>query len=103
MAYVDFKDLPRRMVFKKVFNIIMVWWISIWKCFNTLNIFDKKSATCANKSAATCTGMRSNSNSDFESLQLAKEFHNPIFEKIKKCPVYLSFKDSIWGADLAGR
>lgn len=24
IAYVDFKDLPRRMVFKKVFNIIMV-------------------------------------------------------------------------------
>ena len=33
--------------------------------------------------------------------QLANELHKPIFKKIKKEKVYSSFKDNIWGVDLA--
>ena len=33
--------------------------------------------------------------------QLAEELHKPIIKKFKKRRVYSSFKDNIWGADLA--
>ena len=32
---------------------------------------------------------------------LAEELYKPIVRKFKKIKVYLSFKDNIWGADLA--
>ena len=33
--------------------------------------------------------------------QLANGLHKPIIRKIKKTKVYSSFRDNIWGADLA--
>ena len=36
-----------------------------------------------------------------ENRQLANELHKPIIEKFKTRKVYSSFKDNIWGADLA--
>ena len=33
--------------------------------------------------------------------QLADEIHKPIIRKLKKIKVYSSFRDNIWGADLA--
>ena len=36
-----------------------------------------------------------------ENLQLADELHKPIIRKFKKRKVYSSFRDNIWGADLA--
>ena len=36
-----------------------------------------------------------------ENQQLANELHEPIFKKFKRRKVYSSFKDNIWGADLA--
>ena len=33
--------------------------------------------------------------------QLAEELHKPIIRKFKKRKVYSTFKDYIWGADLA--
>ena len=33
--------------------------------------------------------------------QVANELHKPIIENFKKRRVYSSFKDNIWGADLA--
>ena len=36
-----------------------------------------------------------------ENIQLADELHKPIIRKFKKRKVYSSFKDNIWGADLA--
>ena len=33
--------------------------------------------------------------------QLAEELHKPIIKKFKKRKVHSSFKDNIWGADLA--
>ena len=34
-------------------------------------------------------------------MQLANELHKPIIKKFKKRKVYSSFKDNIWGVDLA--
>ena len=50
--------------------------------------FDKKSSG----------GMIANNN---ENIQLADELHKPIIRKFKKRKVYSSFRDKIWGADLA--
>ena len=36
-----------------------------------------------------------------ENIQLADEFHKPIIKKLKKKKVYCSFRDNIWGTDLA--
>ena len=33
--------------------------------------------------------------------QLAEELHNPNIKKFKTRKVYSSFKDNVWGADLA--
>ena len=34
--------------------------------------------------------------------QLAEELHKPIIRKFKKIKVYSSFRDNIWGVNLAG-
>ena len=34
-------------------------------------------------------------------MQLADELHEPIIRKLKKRKVYSSFRDNIWGVDLA--
>ena len=39
--------------------------------------------------------------SDEENLKSANELHKPITRKFKKRKVYSSFKDNIWGVDLA--
>ena len=39
--------------------------------------------------------------SGIENKQLADEFHKPIIKKFKRKKVYSSFKDNIWGVDLA--
>ena len=36
-----------------------------------------------------------------QNQQLAEELHKPIVKKFKRRKVYSSFKDNIWGADLA--
>ena len=36
-----------------------------------------------------------------ENIQLADKVHRPIIRKFKKREVYSSFRDNIWGADLA--
>ena len=36
-----------------------------------------------------------------ENQQLANELHKPIIKKFKRRKVYYSFKDNIWGIDLA--
>ena len=40
-------------------------------------------------------------NESKENQQLANELHKPIIKKLKKRKVYSSFKDTIWGVDLA--
>ena len=53
--------------------------------------FDKKS-----KGA----GLKENQGNFLQNSQLANEFQKPIIRKLKK-KVYFSFKDNIWGVDLA--
>ena len=55
--------------------------------------FDKKSASL-NKSSGN--GIVNEPN-----YQLANELHKPIIRKLKKRKVYSSFRDNIWGVDLA--
>ena len=55
--------------------------------------FDKKSASL-NKSSGSCIVNEPN-------YQLANELHKPIIQKFKKRKVYSSFRDNIWGVDLA--
>ena len=96
MAYGDFKDLTKRTAADKVLRN---------KAFKTASdqkydgyqrglvsmvyrFFDKKSKG---------SGLANNN----ENIQLADELHKPIIRKFKKRKVYSSFKDNIWGADLA--
>ena len=52
------------------------------------NFFDKKSSG----------GMITNNK---ENIQLADEFHKPVIRKFRKRKVYSSFRDNLWGVDLA--
>ena len=96
MAYGDFKDLAKRTAADKVlrdreFNIAKdprydgyqrVLASMVYK------FFDKKTAGGAVKSIP-------------QNEQLAEELHKPIIKKFLKRNVYSTFKDNIWGADLA--
>ena len=97
MVYGKYKDLRRRTQSDKVLKD---------KAFEIANnpkydryqkglasmvykFFDKKSKGCGIK------------NEIKENKQLANELHEPIITKFKKRKVHYSFKDNIWGADLA--
>ena len=54
--------------------------------------FDKKSKR---------SGLKENQGICLQNSQLDDEFHKPIIRKFKKRKVYSSFKDNIWGIDLA--
>ena len=99
MAYGDFKDLIKRTFADKVLRDKAFIITSdhkydgyqrglasmVYKCF------DKKSS-----------GSRVAANNVIkQNIQLADELHKPIIRKFKKRKVYSSFKDNIWGADLA--
>ena len=45
--------------------------------------------------------MLANKSANEPNYQLANELHKPIIRKFKKRKVYLSFRDNIWGVDLA--
>ena len=55
--------------------------------------FDKKSASVV-KSSGSGVDVEPN-------YQLASQLHRQVFRKCKKRKVYSSFRDNIWGADLA--
>ena len=95
MAYGDFKDLARRAASDEVLRD---------KAFNTAKnlkydgyqrglacmvykFFDKRTSGGA-------IVMPQNE-------QLAEELHKPVIRKLKKRKIYSSFKDNIWGAELA--
>ena len=96
MAYGDFKDLAKRTMVDNVLRD---------KAFKIANdqkydgyqrrlasmvykFFDKKSEG---------SGIANNK----ENIQLDDELHKPIIRKFKKRKLYSSFRDNIWGADLA--
>ena len=101
MAYRDFKDLARRTASDKVlrhkaFNIAKnPKYDGHQRCFASIvyNFFDKK---CAKVSGVKIK------NENKQNEQLAEELHKPIIRKFKRRKVYSSFKNNIWGVNLAG-
>ena len=95
MAYVKTKDLVKRTQSGKVLKVKAFKIVSNSK-YNgyqrglasmVYKFFDKKSKG---------SGIVNESN-----YQLANELHKPIIRKFKKRKVYSSFRDNIWGVDLA--
>ena len=64
-------------------------------------IFDKKSASLADKSAKGSGFKSAIKNEINQNEQFAKELNKIIIRKFEKTKLYSSFKDNIWGADLA--
>ena len=97
MAYGDFKDLKRRTQSDKVLKDKAFAIASNPKydgyqrrlASMVYKFFEKKSKGAGNK------------NKIKENQQLANGLHKPIIMKFKKRKVYSSFKDNIWGVDLA--
>ena len=95
MAYGDFKDLAKRTASHKVlrdkaFNIAKSPKYDEYQrglASMVYKFFDKKTSG---------SGIKSMPNQ-----QLADELHKPIIRKFKKRKVYSSFRDNIWGVDLA--
>ena len=104
MAYGDFKDLTKRTATQKVLRD---------KAFKTASdqkydgyqrglasmvytFFDKKSQG-SGRPWSSALKIANNK----ENIQLADELHKPIIKKLKKRKVYSSFRDNIWGVDLA--
>ena len=95
MAYRDFKDLTKRTAADKVLRDKAFKIASDQKydgyqrglASMVYKFFDKKSSGSGivNK----------------ENIQLANELHKPVIRKFRKRKVYSSFRDNIWGADLA--
>ena len=97
MAYNKFKDLEKRTQSDIVLKI-KAFKIASKPKYNgyerglasmIYKFFDKKSKGSGIK------------NEIKEKQQLANELHEPIIRKFKKRKVYSSFKDNIWGVDLA--
>ena len=96
MAYGDFKDLAKRTASDKIlrdkaFNIASDQKYDGYQrglASMVYKLFDKKS-------------LGSGAANNEENIQLADELHKPIIRKFKKRKVYSSFRDNIWGADLA--
>ena len=100
MAYGDFKDLPKRTAADKVLRDKAFKIASDQKydgyqrglASMVYKFFDKKSQGCSHSLQVATNN---------ENMQLADELHKPIIRKFKKRKVHSSFRDSIWGADLA--
>ena len=96
MAYGDFKDLEKRAAADKVlrdkaFNIAEDPKYDGYQrglAYMVYKFFDKKTAGGGIKSME-------------QNKKLGEELHKPIIRKFKERKVYSSFKDNIWGADLA--
>ena len=97
MAYGDFKDITKRTAADKALRDKAFKIASDRKYDGyqrglasiVYKFFDKKSQG---------SGLANNNN---ENIQLADELHKPIIRKFKKRKVYSSFRDNIWGVDLA--
>ena len=98
MVYGDFKDLPRRtapdkILCDEIFDIAKNLKYDGYKrglASVVCNFFDKKSARGAIRSDI------------MSNLQLAEALHKPVIRKFERWKVYSSFRDNIWGVDLAG-
>ena len=104
MAYGDFKDLAKKSFADKVLGDKAFKIASDQKydgyqrglASMVYKFFDKKSQGSGRPLYST-----SQLANNKENMQLADELHKPIIRKFKKRKVYSSFRDNIWGADLA--
>ena len=104
MAYGDFKDLEKRTAADKVlrdkaFNIASDQKYDGYQrglASMVYTFFGKKSQG-SGRPLSSASQLATNK----EHIQLADEFHKPIIRNIKKRKVYSSFRDNIWGVDLA--
>ena len=99
-AYSNSKDLVKRtqsdkILKDKAFNIANPKYDGYQRGLASMGykFFDKKSASLVDKSIKG-RGIK-------ENLELANELHKPIIKKFRTRKVYSSFKDNIWGVDLA--
>ena len=104
MAYGDFKDLAKRTTADKVLRD-KAFKIASDQKYNgyqrglasmVYKFFDKKSQG-SGRPLSSASQVANNK----ESIQLANELHKPINRKFMKRKVYSSFRDNIWGVDLA--
>ena len=63
--------------------------------------FDTKASSPDRNTVGSGTTKSSSLERVNENIKLANELHKPIIRKFNKRKVYSSFKDNIWGADLA--
>ena len=104
MAYGDFKDLAKTTAADKVLRDKAFKIASDQKydgyqrelASMVYKFFDKKSQG-SGRPLSSASQLASNK----ENIQLADELHKPIIRKFKKRKVHSSFRDNIWGADLA--
>ena len=106
MAYGDFKDFPRRTDSDKVLHDKSFGMTKNSNCRGyqhglasvVYKFFVKKSlggaVTCA-RSGTLAMQDKCSTKSEI------RELHKPIIGKFEKCKVHSSFKDNIWGADVA--
>ena len=104
MAVGDFKDLAKRTAAGKVLRDKAFKIVSDQKhdgyqrglASMVYKFFDKKSQG-GGRPSSSASQVANNK----ENIQLADELHKKIIKKFKKRKVYSSFRDNIWGADLA--
>ena len=95
MAYGDFKDLPQRTAAEKVLRDKAFKIASDQK----YDGYQRGLASMVYKFDKMSQGKGLAGNK--ENIQLADELHKPIIQKFNKRKMYSSFKDNIWGVDLA--
>ena len=104
MAYGDFKDLAKRTAADKVLRDKAFKIASDQKydgyqrglASMVYKFFDKKSQG-SGRPLSSASQLANNK----ENMQLADELHKPIIRKFNKRKVYSSFRENIWGLDLA--
>ena len=113
MAYGDFKDLAKRTFADKVLRDKAFKIASNQKydgyqrglASMVYKVFDKKSQGSGRHSSSTSYRPSSSAfqvaNNNKENIHLADELHKPIIRRFKKRKVFSSFRDNIWGVDLA--
>ena len=104
MAYRDFEDLAKRTAADKVLRD-KAFKIASYQKYDgyqrglasmVYKFFDKKSQG-SGRPLSSASQLASNK----EKTQLADELHKSIIKKILKSKVHSSFRDNIWGVDLA--
>ena len=106
MTYGDFKDLAKRTIADKILRHKAFKIVSDQKYDGyqrglvsmVYNFFDKKSK---GSGRPLSSALHIANNEIKQNIQLADEFHKPIIKKFEKRKMYSSFRDNIWGVDLA--